>query len=52
MHLAIVSGQPFSHLLLWHPRDVDTLQEHYEEQADRAAEQRLDAMRAEINKGR
>jgi hypothetical protein len=28
-----VSGQPFLDLLKWDPRDVDTLIEHYEEQA-------------------
>lgn len=32
MHLAIISGQPFLHLLDWHPRDVDTLQQHYHDQ--------------------
>lgn len=38
-----MSGQPFLHLLRWHPRDVDTLQQIYE---DRAADSRLDAARA------
>lgn len=29
MHLAIVSGQSFSEMLSWHPRDVDTLHQYY-----------------------
>lgn len=39
-----MSGQPFLPSLLdWHPRDVATLLEHYE---DLASEARLDAARA------
>lgn len=47
-----MSGQSLSELLSWDPRDVDTLQTHYEDLADQAAEQRLDAMRAEMMHGR
>jgi hypothetical protein len=40
-----MSGQPFLDLLRWHPRDLDTLQAHYEDQASEArmeqARQRL-----------
>ena len=36
-----MSGQPFLDLLRWEPRDVDTLQEHYEEQASEARMQGL-----------
>lgn len=41
-----MSGQPFLPSLLdWHPRDVATLREHYE---DLATEARLDAARAHV----
>lgn len=40
-----MSGQPFLDLLRWDPRDVDTLQEHYEE---RASEARMQAERERI----
>lgn len=40
-----MSGQPFLDLLDWDPRDVDTLQEIFE---DQAAEQRLAAERARV----
>ena len=40
-----MSGQPFLHLLEWHPRDVDTLHEIYR---DREAEANLAAQRAQI----
>lgn len=40
--MSIVSGQPFLDLLQWHPRDVDTLIEYYEE---RASEARMDQAR-------
>jgi hypothetical protein len=45
IQLAIVSGQPFLDLLQWHPRDLDTLQEHYEEQASEA---RMDEARRRL----
>lgn len=40
-----MSGQPFLDLLQWHPRDVDTLRQHYE---DDASARRMDAERARI----
>lgn len=36
MELAVASGQPFATLLTWHPRDVDTLEFIFEEQASEA----------------
>lgn len=40
-----MSGQSFLELLEWHPRDVDTLQTFYEEQAREA---RMEVMRAKV----
>ncbi len=38
MALAKVSGQPFSDMLLWHPRDVETLTQMYVAEAEAAQE--------------
>lgn len=39
MALAKRSGQPFTQMLAWHPRDVATLMHLYELEAEAAAEQ-------------
>lgn len=38
MALAKLSGQPFSDMLSWHPRDVETLTSMFEADQERAAE--------------
>ena len=52
VHLAIVSGQPLtgpSGLESWHPRDIDTLRQFYE---DQASEARMATARAELARQR
>lgn len=52
MVLARRSGQPFAHMLRWHPRDVDTLEQLYHDDDQRAEDQareaRFAAMAAEL----
>jgi hypothetical protein len=43
-----VSGQSFLELLQWDPRDVDTMIEHYE---DQASEQRMEQARQALKGG-
>lgn len=47
-----MSGQPFLDLLRWDPRDVDTLQEHYEDQASEARMQAARQHAAQMMGGR
>ena len=56
MRLALLTGQPFSDLLSWHPRDVDTawqaIADAEREQQERARDARFEAARkALLQKG-
>jgi hypothetical protein len=47
IHLAVVSGQSFLELLQWHPRDVDTLEQLYQDEGSR---RRMQAAREEARR--